>query len=207
MGLEMPFRYPDDPVRCSLNAFRELEQTWPGRWIGFPKKDGWRRVGYLVNGTWAWHAKHSRESIPMPATLEAEFAGMGWPDGIALDCEWVGRRCVADLGGRNELWVIDMLYLGGQWQGMVPFEERFSSLATIFELAARKAPAPSVFLMRGRREGLAGMFEAQKADPISEGLVLRHVRGTLVGGTRGPVDNGSAMMKVKYRDIHEPVGI
>jgi ATP-dependent DNA ligase len=103
----------------------------------------------------------------------------------------------------HELWIFDLLYMGGKWQGSRPYEERLANLKDMFKKAsAGSAGHPRVILIEHRREQFAEFFKEQTANPLSEGLVLRRVNSKLLGDLKGPKKN-TGMRKAKYRDIKE----
>ncbi len=204
----LKFRFPDDPVRITHEAVADMERQYPGLWIAQPKGDGWRRPGYFSEGKWTFYAKRgdgTSASKPPDEGLVAEFETMGWPDGIALDMEWMGPRCKDEMKGRHEFWIFDILYHDGKWVGARPFEERLELLKQAHAAARGESEFPNVRLVEDRHENLFEYFAEQRANPLSEGLVLRHRAGKLIGNRAKSVKNSEAMLKVKYRDIKEEV--
>jgi ATP-dependent DNA ligase len=197
----MKFRYPDDPSRVTADYLAQLERDYPGMWLAQVKGDGWRRPGYLEDGEWKFYSKRgdgNEAAKQPPQDLVDELAGMGWPDGTALDMEWMGPRCVEELQGRHEFWVFDILFHRGRWLGRrVGFADR---LALLGEVWAGLAPGPRVRLLEARDRDLTAFYEEQRRDPLSEGLVLRQRDSGLVGSLSKPTKN-PAMIKVKYREI------
>lgn len=219
----MDFRYPDDPIRVPHDQLQEMEDLLPGQWIAQPKGDGWRRPGYFENGQWVFYSKRNEEASKLPPEdLLGELAGMTWPEGTAIDMEWMGPRCVEEMRKRHyglnllpvpyqgktydptpghELWIFDLLYADGKWQGRQPADERIAKLEKIFKQASAGSPGhPRIILVQSRREKLADFFQEQTKDPLSEGLVLRQAQSKLIGSARNPAKN-KGMLKAKYRDI------
>ncbi len=207
----LTFRYPDDPARMPADQLPRLERMSPGLWWGFTKGDGWRRPAYCEgSGVWTFHSKRgdgieARKSPPKG--LVELFSAMDWPEGIAIDMEWMGPRLREHFPTEDdhEFWIFDMTYCAWKWQGKTPFAKRWVHLSEIFHDAARGKPEnfPRVRLLAPYKENLAQAFEQEQANPLSEGLVLRHVRGHLVGDLNGPRKNPGAMKKVKYRNAKE----
>jgi ATP-dependent DNA ligase len=199
----MKFRYPDDPSRISAEALAKLEQDYPGAFIAQVKGDGWRRPAYIEDGEVTFYAKSGdggpAAKLP-PQDLIDEFVSMGWPDGIALDMEWMGPRLKDVLRGRHEFWVFDMVYQDHRWLGKrVGFEERLRRLRQVWETLAT---VPRVKLLQTWDSDLVQRFEEQKQNPLSEGLVIRSKTSKLIGSATSKKKN-PGMMKVKYRDIDE----
>lgn len=194
----MQYRYPDDPVRITSENLRSMI---PGQWVGQKKLDGWRCPAYLDGGKWTYYSKDGTRVVMPPEALRKEFESLPWPDGVALDMEWMGPRQVDILRGRHSFRLFDMLYMGGNWLGQMGFMERHGNLATIFDLVKGKS-APSVSVVPVISSDLEGAFEKEKTDPLSEGLVLRMSGSGLVGDLRHKTKN-PFWRKIKYRAIHE----
>ena len=196
----MKFRYPDDPSIVTPEYLLELERDWPGHYLAQVKGDGWRRPAY-IDGDVTFYAKRGdgREAKKQPPKdLQDEFASMGWPDGIALDMEWMGPRQVEHLKGRHEFWIFDMVYQGHKWLGRrTGFAERLARLRDVWDGLSM---APRVRLLEARDTGFVEFFEEQKSDPLSEGLVLRRKDSGLIGNLSSATKN-PGMVKCKYRDI------
>jgi ATP-dependent DNA ligase len=199
----MQYRYPDDPIRITMENLRTMV---PGQWVAQKKLDGWRCPAYFSGGKWTYYSKSGERAIMPPEALRRELESLSWPSEVAVDMEWMGPRQVAHLGGRHSFRLFDMLYVNGKWLGDTWFLERHRNLQTVFALAASgKAPA-SVSVVPVLDGDLVAAFEREKADPLSEGLVIRGAKSGLVGGfhTKG---KNAFWRKIKYRDIHEPAVI
>ena len=198
----MIFRYPDDPIRVPFSELNYYEEQ--GGWLCQPKWDGWRRPLYLEGGKWQFRSKYDKgpqaATVP-PAPLVAELESLKFPDGTAFDAEWMGPRVIAALGGRHFFVLLDLLCWGGEWMGDVPCRQRHERLA---ELAwghknRLKSPTPNVCVVESVESGFMELFEKQKKDSLSEGVVLKHGNSKLIGNLRRPQDN-PLWKKVKYRD-------
>jgi hypothetical protein len=167
----LKFRFPDDPVRITHERIAQMERQYPGIWIAQPKGDGWRRPGYFSDGEWTFYAKRGdgqEAAKPPDEGLVAEFETMGWPDGLALDMEWMGPRCKEELKGRHEFWIFDILYHDGKWVGGKPFEERLDLLTRVVEAARTGGDFPHVRQVESRHENLSEYFEeAEVPDPVA----------------------------------------
>ena len=204
----MLFRYPDDPRRISVEKLKTVEETEPaGSWLAQKKWDDWRKPAYKINGVWTFKSKHAKEArIIPPPDLVRELDALQLPDNTALDLGWVGRRDVYEtLNGRNFLVLWDLLYWNDQWQGQVPYLQRWANLKTLVTLHKEKASIPTdrILLAETREKGFAEYFEEQKQDPLSEGIVLKRTISKLIGNASKAEDNPH-WWKVKYRDIKEP---
>lgn len=220
----MRFRFPDDPSRVSQDELKRMDSQWV--WLAQMKSDGWRRPGYLMDGDsfpqgcplcplgrrqngrhWHFYAKRGtgeEAAKQPPRDLVEELEALDLPSNTALDMEWMGPRMVDELHGRHEFRVFDIHYMQGAWLGEMTFPERYARLEQVFAAAraATKHSVERVRLVPVVSKDLVKFFEAQKSDPLSEGLVLRHAKSKLVGDLRSPASN-RLWRKVKYRDIKE----
>src|SRR3990172_13001131 len=105
----MQFRWPDDPLRVGPAELIRIDRTEPVQWFGTFKWDGWRRPIYIDNGTIQLFSKHDWQAkkIP-PRALMDELRSMGFPDGKAIDAEWMGPRCAEVMGGRHWFVLFDL---------------------------------------------------------------------------------------------------
>ena len=124
------FRYPDDPLRVSVDHLKKLQDKEPGRWMAQFKYDGWRCPIYKFDGSFHFYAKRSTTSErdkPPPASLVAELEKLNLPDGCAFDAEWMGPRDIKGLlKGRHYFVLFDMTYHNGIWIGDQRFDKRFA---------------------------------------------------------------------------------
>ena len=204
----MKFRWPDDPNRITADFLKRLDGSYPpGTFVGEKKWDDFRRPAYKEGGQWTFHAKRNEFASRLPPPdLVRELETLDLSDGTALDMGWVGPRDVFKvLKGRNFFVAWDLIFWQGEWQGAVPFSQRHANLSTILGMAKAKAgnAAERILVATPVSGHLFKLFEEQKQDPLSEGIVVRKADSGLVGGWSGPTKN-SAWFKAKYRDIKEP---
>jgi len=199
----MDFRHPDNPVAISLEAACGVIDSNATRWIAQPKLDGWRRLAYHQPSGWEFFSKANGtgEGRPMPDELLVSLCRIPWPDGIALDMEWLGPRVA---GSQHSLHVFDVLYVDGLWQGGHGFQERHAALRRAWaEATCGSTPGPVALVQASpvRDSGhLRELFEVQRSNDTSEGLVLRAAESGLIGARppNRPSDN-SLWLKVKFR--------
>ena len=194
----MIFRYPDDPIRVPFSELTYYESQ--GGWMCQPKWDGWRRPLYLEDGVWQFRSKYDKgpqAATRPPAHLIAELESLKFPDGTAFDAEWMGPR---QEKGRHFFVLLDLLYYGGEWQGEIPCRKRYGNLATLVGVHKVQAPAsPNVLVVDSVDSGFMELFEKQKKNPLTEGVVLKHGDSKLIGNMGRPQDN-KLWKKVKYRE-------
>jgi ATP-dependent DNA ligase len=202
-------RHPDSPVKVSVAFLQELDRQPAGTWIGSVKLDGFRRVADNTSGRWEYQARHTKgpAARKMPDSLVKEFEGLPWPEGLCLDTEYLGLRCVDHLKGSHSLHVFDVLTFNNTWLGNWPYCERLALLHEMYgNLFAHliDTDADEItnihYIPTQCNPGLVEMFEAQKQNPLSEGIVVRHKDSKLVGGFNG-CKNGDRMYKIRYREV------
>lgn len=194
----MNYRHPDNPVRASVVTLLQIEREEPGRYLAQLKWDGWRSIMYKDAGQWVRHAKHDtgvQAKTAMPDSLIQELNACGLPDGTGFDIEWMGRREVAHTNGRQWLVVLDLHYWNGDWQGDVTCEGRLQQLKLIFEQHIKQ---PNIEMIRTSELGLLQTFEASKANPLTEGVVIKARDSKLVGSPASAQDN-KHWLKIKWR--------
>jgi ATP-dependent DNA ligase len=199
--MKLLFRYPDNPNAVGPAVLLQIEREEPGKFVSQFKWDGWRHPLYFYEGQWHHFAKHTHQAKKdIPAALAAELDSLEFPEGTAFDAEWMGNRCTAALGGRHYFVLFDLLYYNGQWQGDVPYIERYGNLKTLFELhkAKAKKETPNIILEPIREVGFEAMFQEAKKNPLTEGVVVKARNSKLRGGMTACQHNGS-WMKVKWR--------
>ena len=141
----------------------------------------------------------------MPPYLTKEFEERAWPAGIALDCEYLGHRSVANIT-RHSLHIFDILMHEGQWLGSMGYERRLELLKTVctqagVEVPDKSEPEADVFLMPTfANPGLVERFIEQMESPLSEGLVVRHRHSGLIGSFKAPANNPQ-MLKIKAEQV------
>lgn len=204
-------RFPDTPRRVSTDFLAQLDRDPPGMWLASAKIDGRRRMIYKANGVYTWHAKNRNDSAPVPAELRAQFEALPWPDGVGLDCEWSGPR---HKDGRDQLWIFDLLMLGGVWSADTAKTRR----SQLYELInphvqcfeqdggttwAQFMRAIDVHLLPQLRFPFVDRFAEQVTNPLSEGLVVQRADYVMVGAHDKCHEAKSGYYKIKHRNIKE----
>jgi ATP-dependent DNA ligase len=198
----LQYRYPDDPIRITTENLRTMA---PKLWLAQKKSDGWRCPAYRSDGKWTYYSKDGSRLAMPPDSLRAEFEALSWPDGIAVDMEWMGPRRAGFVTGHS-FRIFDILYLDGTWLGTTEFQDRHAKLAKAFAKAAKGKPHPNVAIVPIVQGDLLAAFEKEKSDPLSEGLVIRMSSSGLVGSPKSKTKN-PFWRKLKYRDVHEHASI
>lgn len=201
-------RYGDDPVMVSPDLWlprvnREERKLW---WAT-KKYDGWRRFIYWTGQlTLLSKSRGAGEEArkPLPDKLMAQLKALCavFPEGTALDAEWLGPRG----GFEHELVIHDILYSAGDWVGHLGYERRHPLTAKLLEAANAKVIAPNIRLVEAYYDvDLEELFEQQRSDPKSEGLVLKKVGIPLVQTDvfkiSDKVRDNPNYVKIKYRDV------
>lgn len=195
-------RYPDSPALISLDMLVKLDKDPPGTWLAQTKIDGRRRMIYKDAGKYTWVAKNKGDSMPVPADLRDEFERLPWPDGIGLDCEWFGPR---DVKGEHKMYILDLLVLSGEWYGQHPYAKRCADLYDILnphicgpdDMWMSMSRYPRIKHTVNARMDFVRLFEQEKRNPVSEGLVIRKATSTIIGNRTHSATNPE-MLKVKF---------
>lgn len=199
--MSIPFRYPDNPVEVGPAELYRIERDEPGRHLAQFKWDGWRRPIYIEDDGIKLFSKHDFQAKKSPPqALMDELKSLSFPVGTAFDAEWMGQRCTSLLNGRHYFVLFDLPYYNGQWQGDVPYEQRYANLKTLFALHKARAgvETPNIVLEPTVELGFLEMFERSKQMPLTEGIVLKARTSKLKGKFVGAADNG-LWIKCKWR--------
>lgn len=215
----MEFRYPDNPVRISRDALKELDAEGPGVWALAPKMDGWRReVCFHEDNRVTFHAKHNtgeEAARNAPEDLVNELKGLSWPKGLVLDIEWMGTRLKDLYKGEHAFHILDVLAVEGTFLEKVNPFERHKMLRDICLLVSKGGSEPKdplsseldlterIHLTPMKDRNLWSHFvEQEKNNPKAEGVVVRHVASGLILDRWAAKEN-KLWHKVKWRDIKE----
>jgi ATP-dependent DNA ligase len=177
-------------------------------YVATKKMDGWRRFIYWDSNGLVLLSKsrgageEARRPLPDGLMDQLRELVQRMPLGSAWDVEWMGPRCHCEDG----LVIHDLLYSAGTWMGHLGYEKRHPMVVKMMEAAKASDVAPSIKVVEAwRGVDLEELFEAQRQDPLSEGLVLKKVGVPLVQTDPGKIcskvlDNWN-YVKIKYRDI------
>ena len=194
-------RHPDNPQLGDLSLLARLDAEPPGTWIGQPKKNGHRLLSAFDPASgWAWHTKTAGMAERFPADLREEWREF-WKFlaySIVIDSEWVGPR-----GGVQNVWVLDLLAVKGQWFSLEPqFRARYAVLAKLYDVGlAGRRPGRIRLMPAYENPGLVTLFHEQLADPESEGVVIRRADSGLRLGSSRCLDN-PYWFKVKFQVVN-----
>jgi len=199
-------RYGDDPVMVSENRLREINQE-SDKWVATPKYDGWRRFIYWTGELTLLsksRGKAEEARKPLPTKLMDQLRGLvqAMPEGMAWDVEWMGPRCHCE----HHLIVHDILYSAGDWVGHLGYEKRHPLLEKLWVAAKAAEVAPDIKIVQAwRGEDFEALYEAQRENPLSEGLVLKKAGVALIQSdvfkVADKVLDNPSYVKVKYRDV------
>lgn len=185
-------RFPDKPTPSVASVLPTLPR---GQYLAQFKWDGWRcctTVGRPGAADALEFDTRQAKSCPVSDALRADLAAAlaAVPPGSILDGEWMARRA-GNAEGEERMWFFDVLRLGGEWVNARPAAERFDLL--------RRYVPPSLIGPWTVHVDYAAFFESSKADPRTEGIVLKHVDSPHTASTRKCVVN-PFWLKVKWRD-------
>lgn len=201
-------RYGDDSVMVYETWLKRVNREERDNYVATPKLDGWRRFVYWDEDGLTLLSKargkgeEARRALPdhLQEQLKALMSRM--PRQSAWDVEWLGPR-----GGFDHCLVMhDFLYSAGIWVGHLGYEKRHPLMEKVMLAADAAEVAPLITVVPAYTGvDLEELFEAQKSDPRSEGLVLKQVGVPLIQTdvfkiTDGVLDN-PCYVKIKYRDV------
>lgn len=186
-------RFPDNPTEVSVDFLARLDRS-PGEYVGSEKLTGRRRIVHFDDGTYTVQAKHGHDRVLLPPVLigmiEKIRAVVG--DGLSIDCEWVGNKSDGALIlPEHGLYGLDVLRYDGKWLDKVPYAERILLQGDIAMPWVTRYTSPD----------LVEAFYAQLTNPISEGLVVRHVTQKNICRD-GRCATAPLMFKVKHRVVN-----
>lgn len=186
-------RFPDNPTEVSVDFLAGLDRQ-PGAWIGSRKLTGRRRIIHFDQGGFTVQAKHGHDHVLLPEVLLDMIQAIRErvDDGLSIDCEWVGNPSDGALiVPKHELIGLDVLRYNGEWLDRTPYVARI--------LLQDRLAMP--WVARYSSPGLVAAFHEQLADPISEGLVVRH-KDQLNICRDGRCATAPLMFKVKHRTVN-----
>lgn len=178
------FRYPDKPFEVTPDYLEDLDDSW----IGQLKLDGWRCV--LMTDSQGQIRAFTRQNMRLakalhrdddfePALLEV-VRTLPLPPLSAVDGEFIGRRN-KDVVEHEMYAAFDLMYLGGQWLGELPFKVRWQAL---YDLCRLQAPTPHQkrFVLVPMIVGnLREFFDNSWKNPLCEGVVCKKLDSKLIG--------------------------
>lgn len=204
-------RYGDDPVMVYETWLQKVNRdpSERGKYVATPKFDGWRRFIYWEDGdrlTLLSKARgkgdEARRELPSHLMDQLRALLSQCPRGMAWDTEWLGPR-----GGFDDCLVLhDFLYSANMWVGHLGYEKRHPLMERMMDAAGAASIAPLITVVPAYRDvDLEELYEAQKNDPRSEGLVLKEVgvplKQTNISKVQAKVVDNPCYVKIKYRDV------
>ncbi len=184
------WRFPDKMPEAKPPKLQILEQR--GGYVAQQKLDGWRLVVMLEEGRATAVSRHQKV-LPVSQGLLDSLLAIGIPMPAMLDTEWAKMR-----GGKEEcLYLLDGLYIGGEWMGGKNLFERRESYWT-------KPRPPQIYVPNEVQSGFVQFLSDQieegvpPAQTISEGVVVKKVEAKLIGSRTLSEENG-LWAKVKWR--------
>lgn len=196
--------FPDNPTDVSPDFLKKIDQDTPGTWIAQPKMDGHRKI-CAFNGS-AWHVSGKKggtgEHSKIPKEIMAELMEMHFPEGIALDCEWVGPR-MKEHAKRDVLYIFDILTYPEPEDRLYYAHRRYLLKLLIGRWYNGANPEKAIAgVPSWQNPGLFDRFQEQMTNPLSEGLVVRRADSRHLMGRNGCLTN-PLIFKCKYRNIRE----
>jgi ATP-dependent DNA ligase len=205
--VELVKRYGDDPVMVYETWLAKINREERNEYVATVKYDGWRRFLYWTGEITLLSksrgaGEEARRALPDSLMDQVKALCAVMPEGTAFDAEWMGPRG----GFEQELVVHDLLYSAGTWMGHLGYEKRHPLIGMLLKAANVSVIAPNIRVVEAwRGVDLEELFEKQKSDPRSEGLVLKRVGVPLVQDDPFKICNkvldNWGYTKIKYRDV------
>jgi ATP-dependent DNA ligase len=178
-------RFPDSPIMSNPAALSQLRD---GEWCCQLKMNGWRCVLELADHGPTFTSRHNRP-LPIAKPIEYAIAELLYdcaPAGSIFDCEWMSSRREDQ---PESLIIFDVLRHGLDWVTTAPLLDRFLLLHDL---------VPHQLIVGHTWTHYAEFFEASKALPAVEGIVLKRRGSRYIGSARGCADN-SSWLKVRHK--------
>jgi ATP-dependent DNA ligase len=187
----MMFRYPDKPMRISLDELCE-PRYHDGTWVAQVKADGWRALPESdEQGQFPQIVSRQNKVMAVSQEILDALGAVGVPPNSTLDGEWMKFRA----GSTERLYLFDVMKLGGVWRGADTYEERRKWLYDV-DWAATSG------LIQTPKETTTNILEFLlecMEDEDAEGIVLKKLTSRLQGKFNVCGVN-PLWIKVKWRD-------
>jgi len=192
-NIDRLFRYQDKmPEIPPTHAKKLLTLESRGGYRAQQKIDGYRLAIMMAEGQVTACSRH-RKTLPVSQKLLNPLLDMDIPEPAMLDAEWVKLR-----GGEKEsIYLLDGLYIGGEWQGNRNIDERRETYYN--EPLPEHIHTPLEvdcdfiqFLM----DQIDTTMPPEKT--ISEGIVIKKADAKLIGN-RSKSDKNPKWAKIKWR--------
>lgn len=188
--------YPDKPH--TQNPCFLAEWDAKGTYICQQKVDGWRLIVIRdKDGKFHYYSRHNKSlANDIDPTLKAEVESLPIPPDTQIDGEWISRRaCSVDYKLPQMVFLFDALKWKGLWLLNKTLKDRYALVKGLF---MEKHPGRVMLPSEAEPGKFVEFYEAQKAIPYSEGVVVKHLMSKMMADRRECKKNNQ-WMKVKYR--------
>jgi ATP-dependent DNA ligase len=180
------FRYPDKPYQRPQTALKDLDRT--SDYIATYKYDGWRCLIDISEDV-RFLSRYNK-SLPVCKDLKDQVIALKLPKGTILDTEWMSRR--PGYIGSELLYLITILKIDGEWLTNKTEIKRW-------KLCNEIRQTPNILIPESSTGNYSLLFEKSKTANMTEGIVLKHVNGTLICDQNSSKKNGM-WIKIKWRE-------
>lgn len=185
------WRFPDKMPEALPSKLTTFEKR--GGYVFQQKLDGYRLVVMLEEGKVISTSRHQK-ALPVNQGLLDSLLAIGLPYPAMLDAEWMKMR-----GGEAEgIYLLDGLYIGGEWQGEKDLYTRRSSYYD-------KPLPPGIHVPKETTKNFIDFFVEQMAKPgqdpattLAEGGVVKKIDARLLGSRTLSAENPN-WAKIKWR--------
>jgi ATP-dependent DNA ligase len=185
-------RFPDKPNEMSASQLPILDLQ--GGYIATAKQDGWRCMIEVDGNGKIEFLSRTWRPLPISPRLKDLVASMGLPKNTMLDTEWMARR--ADVT-QETLHLITIPWFDDVWLGDQYETTRWARAVEL--MGKLPLEAQTLFsLPKWTDSEYSKLFEWSKANPSTEGIVLKRKNSYLIGHLRTSWTNTS-WIKIKWR--------
>lgn len=188
--------YPDKPHTQNPCFLPEWDAK--GTFLCQQKVDGWRLIVIRdKQGTFHYYSRHNKSlAKDIDDGLKAEVESLPIPNDSQIDGEWISRRaCSVDYKLPEMIFLFDVLKWKGLWMLNKTLKDRYALVKGLF---LEKQPEHVMLPSEAEPGKFVEFYEAQKAIPFSEGVVVKNLTSKMVGDRRECKKSGG-LWKIKWR--------
>jgi len=182
------FRYPDKPTSSTLDFISGLKSNY----LAQAKINEWRILMFFENKKppeiFTRHATTLKKALKQELDKEIldTLKEFNPTELTIIDGGYIGRR------GKHKPSIVlfDIMKKDSKWVTHWQYEKRDTEIKHIFKQYFEKSPC--IFLPEESRIDFGAFYEKQKTNPkdgLVEGIVVKELSSTLIGGRKESVDN------------------
>jgi len=188
--------YPDKPHTQNPCFLPEWDAK--GTYLCQQKVDGWRLIVIRdKQGKFYYYSRHNKSlAADIEDGLKSEVESLDIPNDSQVDGEWISRRaCSVDFKLPQMIFLFDVIKWKGLWTLNKTLKDRYALVKSLF---TEKHPEHVMLPLEAEPGKFVEFYEAQKAIPYSEGVVVKSLTSKMVGDRR-ECKKSAGLWKVKFR--------